>query len=181
MNRLSLAIGVISSLGILIPGTVTKAQPADGRGTLGHLCDETTGPRSSTCMVQRRVTVLREVRDTLRKEAAAPMPAEFSPEETGEARRYTAWLITWADRLDALGLRGNSALGKGGQGESEPQSQAFQATKEMQEQQLSFNFQYLQLSKQMESEHRQFNLISNIMKTKFATIEKSINYLVAGR
>jgi len=132
-------------------------------------------------MVQRRVTVLREVRDTLRKEAAASMPADISAEEAGEARRYTAWLATWADRLDALGVRGNSALGRGGQGEAEPQAQVFQATKEMQEQQLSFNFQYLQLSKQMESEHRQFNLISNIMKTKFATVEKSINYLVAGR
>jgi len=181
MNRLILTTVVVFSLVVALPATIVQVYSADSRAALGHLCDETTGPRSSTCMVQRRVTVLREVRDTLRKQAAAPMPAGFSAEEAAEARRYTQWLVTWADRLDALGVRGNSALGKGGQGEGEPQTRVFQATKEMQEQQLSFNFQYLELSKQMDNEHRQFTLVSNVMKSRFEIVDKSIDYLVAGR
>jgi len=39
----------------------------------------------------------------------------------------------------------------------------------------SFNQQYLDLQKQMQDENRQFTMVSNIMKTKHDTAEKSIN------
>lgn len=51
----------------------------------------------------------------------------------------------------------------------------FEATKQMQEMNMSFNLQYLQLQNQMQSENRQFTMVSNIMKTKHDTAKNSIN------
>ncbi len=49
------------------------------------------------------------------------------------------------------------------------------AAKGMQEMQMSFNLQYLQLQNQMQNENRQFTMVSNIMKTKHDTVKNSIN------
>ena len=49
------------------------------------------------------------------------------------------------------------------------------ATKQMQETQMSFNMQYLQLQTQMQNENRSYTAISNIMKTKHDTVKNSIN------
>jgi hypothetical protein len=49
------------------------------------------------------------------------------------------------------------------------------ATKEMQETQMSFNLQYLQLQSQMQNENRSYTLVSNIMKTKHDTAKNSIS------
>lgn len=51
----------------------------------------------------------------------------------------------------------------------------FQATQEMQEMNMSFNLQYLQLQQQMQGENRQFTMVSNIMKTKHDTAKSAIN------
>lgn len=48
------------------------------------------------------------------------------------------------------------------------------ATKQMQETQMSFNLQYLQLQSQMQHENRSYTAISNIMKTKHDTVKNSI-------
>ena len=48
-------------------------------------------------------------------------------------------------------------------------------TKTMQEMQMSFNLQYLELQQQMQDENRRFTMISNIMKTKHDTAKNSIN------
>jgi hypothetical protein len=48
------------------------------------------------------------------------------------------------------------------------------ATKQMQETQLSFNLQYLQLQSQMQNENRAYTAVSNIMKTKHDTVKNSI-------
>jgi hypothetical protein len=61
-----------------------------------------------------------------------------------------------------------SQLGGGGQ------SQLLNATKQMQDLQMSFNLQYLQLQSQMQHENRQYTAISNIMKTKHDTEQNSI-------
>jgi hypothetical protein len=55
------------------------------------------------------------------------------------------------------------------------QAQLLQATKEMQETQMSFNLQYLQLQNSMQNENRQFTMISNIMKTKNDTAKNTIS------
>jgi hypothetical protein len=49
------------------------------------------------------------------------------------------------------------------------------ATKEMQEMQMSFNMQYLQLQNQMQSENQCYTAVSNIMKTKHDTVKNSIS------
>ena len=54
-------------------------------------------------------------------------------------------------------------------------SALLQATKEMQEMNMSFNLQYLNLQKNMQDENRQFTMISNIMKTKHDTAKNAIN------
>jgi hypothetical protein len=46
-------------------------------------------------------------------------------------------------------------------------------TKQMQETQMSFNMQYLQL--QMQNENRAYTAISNIMETKHDTVKNSIS------
>ena len=48
-------------------------------------------------------------------------------------------------------------------------------TKEMEERQMSFNLQYLQLQSQMQHENRSYTAISNIMKTKHETVKNSIS------
>ena len=55
------------------------------------------------------------------------------------------------------------------------QDQLLAATKHMQETQMSFNLQYLQLQSQMQHENRSYTAISNIMKTKHDTVKNSIS------
>ncbi|HWR01957.1 MAG TPA: hypothetical protein VN371_08815 [Chlorobaculum sp.] len=45
----------------------------------------------------------------------------------------------------------------------------------MQETQMSFNMQYLQLQSQMQNENRSYTAVSNIMKTKHDTVKNSIS------
>ena len=49
-----------------------------------------------------------------------------------------------------------------------------QATKNMQETQMSFNLQYLQLQQQMQTENRTFTSVSNVLKTRHDTVKNSI-------
>lgn len=60
---------------------------------------------------------------------------------------------------------------------SNPASNAalMQATQRMQETQMSFNLQYLQLQNQMQAADRQYAAVSNIMKTKHDTVKNSIS------
>ena len=57
----------------------------------------------------------------------------------------------------------------------ESQAALFQATKGMQETQMSFNLQYLQLQNSMQNENRQFTMVSNIVKAKHDTVKNSIS------
>jgi hypothetical protein len=54
-------------------------------------------------------------------------------------------------------------------------NQLLNATSQMQETQMSFNLQYLQLQNSMQNENRQFTMVSNIMKTKHDTVKSSIS------
>lgn len=55
------------------------------------------------------------------------------------------------------------------------QDQLLNATKQMQETQMSFNLQYLQLQSQMQHENRSYTAISNILKAKHDTVKNSIS------
>jgi predicted nucleic acid-binding Zn-ribbon protein len=52
---------------------------------------------------------------------------------------------------------------------------AMSATKQLQETQMSFSLQYLNLKEKMQNESRHFLLISNILKTKHDTVKNSIS------
>ena len=54
-------------------------------------------------------------------------------------------------------------------------SSLINATKQLQETNLSFNLQYLQLQSQMQQENRSYTAVSNIMKTKHDTVKNSIS------
>lgn len=53
--------------------------------------------------------------------------------------------------------------------------QMMNATKSMAEFQASFNLQYLQLQEKLQQDTRQFNLVSNIMKTKHDAAKNALN------
>jgi len=55
------------------------------------------------------------------------------------------------------------------------QDRLLNATKQMQETQMSFNLQYLQLQAQMQHENRSYTAVSNIMKSKHDTVRNSIS------
>ena len=74
----------------------------------------------------------------------------------------------------AAGGAGSSAIGVAAGG-SGGQDQLLAATKQMQETQMSFNLQYLQLQSQMQNENRSYTAVSNIMKTKHDTVKNSIS------
>jgi hypothetical protein len=69
------------------------------------------------------------------------------------------------------GVGGAIGDASGGSG----QDQLLAATKQMQETQMSFNLQYLQLQSQMQNENRSYTAVSNIMKTKHDTVKNSIS------
>lgn len=72
---------------------------------------------------------------------------------------------------------GNSAFGAVNQlaASGDPNAAMFNATKAMQEMNMSQNLQYLQLQQSMQQDNRQFTLVSNIMKVKHDTAKNAIN------
>ena len=112
--------------------------------------------------------------------ANAPLPRDLTTAESAEAKRYAKWCMTTAARVDFLVAKGESAIlesgdsigsGTGGGGID----QLLDATKRMQETQMSFDLQYLQLQSQMQHENRSYTAISDIMKTKHDTVKNSIS------
>lgn len=60
-------------------------------------------------------------------------------------------------------------------GSSNSFNQMIAATRQMTEFQASFNLQYLELQEKIQTDTRQFNLISNIMKTKHDAAKNALN------
>jgi hypothetical protein len=63
----------------------------------------------------------------------------------------------------------------GSAGPSDAFNQMMTATRQMAEFQASFNLQYLQLQEKIQIDTRQFNLVSNIMKTKHDAAKNALN------
>ena len=70
---------------------------------------------------------------------------------------------------------GNSGPISSSTGSDSASQSLMAATQQMQETQMSFNLQYLQLQNQMQNENRQYTAVSNIMKTKHDTVKNSIS------
>lgn len=124
--------------------------------------DQTERAGPSRTLVVQRVETLKRTSDLFRNIATTPPPGDLSREDQAQARSYAAWLQHWSTRLDALAAQGESIIGG-------------DATRTMQETQMSFNLQYLQLQNTMQDENRQFTMVSNIMKTKHDTVKNSIS------
>ena len=73
----------------------------------------------------------------------------------------------------STGSTGDAVANAAGGGDSS--NQLMQATREMQELNMSFNMQYLQLQQKMQQDNRQFTMLSNIMKTKHDTAKNAIS------
>lgn len=80
--------------------------------------------------------------------------------------------------LSSGGTGFGSAMGGTGfgtAGSSDAFNQMMGATQQMTEFQASFNLQYLQLQEKIQIDSRQFNLVSNIMKTKNDAAKNALN------
>ena len=89
-----------------------------------------------------------------------------------EVRTLTEYSLGGIAGGDPVG-GGSNPIGSAAGGSG--QQDLLNATKQMQETQMSFNLQYLQLQSQMQSENRSYTAISNIMKTKHDTVKNSIS------
>ena len=69
----------------------------------------------------------------------------------------------------------NNAATAAGSATTDSFNQMMSATRQMTEFQASFNLQYLQLQEKIQMDTRQFNLISNIMKTKHDAAKNALN------
>jgi hypothetical protein len=75
----------------------------------------------------------------------------------------------------AEAVRASKGTPRAAAGSSAAQDQLLNAAKQMQETQMSFNLQYLQLQSQMQNENRAYTTVSNVLKTKHDTVKNSIN------
>jgi cob(I)alamin adenosyltransferase len=102
-----------------------------------------------------------------------------SSAQLAQLEKIHADYVQAAEKLVALyGALDKKAAAVGSlaaQSQASSSQQLLQATKQMQETQMSFNLQYLQLQSQMQNDNRQFTMVSNIMKTKHDTVKNSIS------
>jgi hypothetical protein len=94
-----------------------------------------------------------------------------TPEEKALAERD----FVLVERAARLVIRRESSRAAYEASKGMSSDQLLNATKQMQEAQMSFNLQYLQLQSQMQHENRSYTAISNIMKTKHDTVKNSIS------
>jgi predicted nuclease of restriction endonuclease-like (RecB) superfamily len=69
-----------------------------------------------------------------------------------------------ADNLATLAARSNTT-----------RQQIAQAARQLQQMQKSYSLQYLQLQQKIQTENREYTMVSNIMKTKHDTAKNAIN------
>ena len=173
-SKVSVGRAACFAIALIVIASV-HAQPS--RSTAGQRVEI-----SQKALIAQRVATLRKLSEVFRATAAEPLPPDLSAQELADAKRYVAWLRESAARMDALAEKGESAGGGGmdpaigaAGGSGSGQDNLLAATKNMQETQMSFNLQYLQLQNSMQNENRQFTMLSNIMKTKHDTVKNSIS------
>ena len=113
-----------------------------------------------------------QVQATLGREVEASQAVHTDLDDShAHGARLEGQLI---ERVNAFGREVDDFLALVAAGDSS-QDRLLAATKQMQETQMSFNLQYLQLQSQMQHENRSYTAISNIMKTKHDTVKNSIS------
>ncbi len=88
---------------------------------------------------------------------------QLCEEAARRANALNEGVAGWAQKIEELAASGDASAA------------LMAATREMQEMNQQFNLQYLELQQKMQSDNRQFTLLSNIMKTKHDTAKNAIN------
>ena len=101
------------------------------------------------------------------------LAVELRLETAFEQRRSVLATGRMASSSPSVSTATGDTVGSAG-GESS-QAWLMAATQSMQELQMSFNMQYLQLQDSMQNDNRQFTMVSNIMKTKHDTVKNTIS------
>jgi hypothetical protein len=124
-----------------------------------------------------RIEQMRATGRELSALAAEPLPELRSPQERQEAEAYRAFLARAARDLEALAgeweraqVTDRASTAGGG----DAQAALLNATRQLQERDMSFNLQYLSLQQKLQDENRRFTLMSNIMKAKHDTAKNAI-------
>ncbi len=115
-------------------------------GDVDESADAKCGARALPACTKQRVAALRRLGAELKEAASQQSAAAPSDPKAREVlARYDRWLLQQAGRAAALANEGEDT-----------EAQTFAATKNMQETQMSFNLQYLQLQNSMQNENRQY-------------------------
>ena len=88
------------------------------------------------------------------------------------AQKLSTLYATLSKQAEAVGKAAGQATGSAS-GSSGTQN-LMTATQQMQETQMSFNLQYLQLQEQMQQENQNYTTLSNVMKTRNATAKNAM-------
>jgi hypothetical protein len=145
INGMIASTGELAMLQILIAAALVQSAPA---------------PSKAMANIQAARAAVDEMRQVAR-----------TPEEKALAERD----FVLVERAARLVIRRESSRAAYEASKSLSSDQLVNVTKQMQEAQMSFNLQYLQLQSQMQHENRSYTAISNIMKTKHDTVKNSIS------
>jgi hypothetical protein len=104
----------------------------------------------------------------LRQLSSQRPDSQLAAADVQQLSRFNQWLRTAADRADALAESGAKAVPQPSTGNSS--QSLMSATQQMQEMQMSFNLQYLQLQQALQDESRQYAAASNLMKSRQDTV-----------
>jgi hypothetical protein len=116
-------------------------------------------PSLAQC-TRTRVALLRSMARDLRALAAQKTDTDLSREDKEQLDRSNVWLLAMAARAETLAGSGASST-----------QDLMNATQQMQEEQMSFNLQYLMLAENMQNDQRQYTALSNIMKARYDTMK----------
>jgi len=171
-SRMSVCMGLLLGLIVATLGVSMAAPPPSARSS------ETSVAVSNFAASHQRIKAKltpedREILDQLSAKVHKSLPRNARiPSDV--VKMLSASMHGFShDEIEALGtyVSGAISTGSGGGGNNS----LLQATQQMQETQMSFNLQYLQLQSQMQNENRSYTEVSNIMKTKHDTVKNSIS------
>jgi hypothetical protein len=186
------ATAVITSLLLLSAGARAVAAAGEKRDAVAHAPASRLSPadqlRLNAAIAQHRSVcmqlppedqaLLGQLTANVKRQLFAMRPPDLIASATQTVNR----VIPGLNKAEAIALAeyaldgiaaGDPITGAAAGGSS--QSDLLNATKQMQETQMSFNLQYLQLQSQMQNETRSYTAVSNIMKTKHDTVKNSIS------
>jgi hypothetical protein len=115
-------------------------------------------------LIKTRINNLRNTSRIFKELAMEPVSDSLNQEEKEEAEKYNKWLLDTSEEMSILGDKWEEKL-----------DNTMDKTEDKQDMNKEFSEQYLELIQKMQSENRQFTLMSNIMKNKHDTAKNSIN------